>query len=120
MELVFSNALTHGSRTANTARHHLEHLINVVRAAPFLVFDDIDPVIHLGLLDQLAVRPHALLAVRLGELVADERRGVQTGQRDKLPAVAQLGKAADIRLLFRTGHGRLPVERGGEVVGESE
>jgi hypothetical protein len=44
---------------------------------------------------------------------------VQAGQRDELPAVAELGEAADVGLLVVARHGRLPVEGGGEVVGES-
>lgn len=80
---------------------------------------DVDLVLHLGLLDQLAIRPHTLLRVGLGKDVGDQRRGVEAGEGDELPTVAELGEAIDVRLLLVARHGRLPVERGGEVVRES-
>lgn len=80
---------------------------------------DIDLVLHLGLLDQLSISPHPLLGVGLGEDVGDERGGVQAGEGDELPAVAEFGEALDVRLLLVARHGRLPVEGGREVVRES-
>lgn len=70
------------------------------------------------LLDRLAVRTHAPDGVILGELVGDERGLVQAGERDELPAVAQLGETLDVGFLALGVHGRLPVEGGGEVVRE--
>ena len=83
------------------------------------MLDDVDAQLNLGLLDELAVGAHADLGVGAGEAVAGEGRGVQARQGDELPAVAQGGEAADVRLLLVAGHGRLPVEGRGEVVGES-
>ncbi len=120
MELVLSDTLAHGGSRGDTAGNHLLQLVDVVCAAPFLMLDNINAKLHLGLLDELAVRAHADLAVGRGEAVADERRGVQAGEGDELPAVAELGQALDISLLLVAGHGRLPVERGGQVVGKSE
>lgn len=120
MELVLGDTLAHGAGARDAAGDHLEELVAVVGAAPLLVLDDVDAAVHLGLLDELAVGAHAVLGVGAGELVADEGRRVQAGQGDELPAVAQRGQAADVRLLLVAGHGRLPVERGGEVVSEPE
>ena len=118
-ELILRDTLTHRRGRADTARHHLLQLVDVRGAAPLLVLDHVDAELHLGLLDELAVRAHPLLGVGPGEPVADERRRVQARQRDELPAVAQRRQAADVRLLLGAGHGRLPVEGGGEVVCES-
>lgn len=82
------------------------------------MLDDIDAGLDLGLLDELAVGAHADLAVGLGELVADEGGGVETRKSDELPAVAELGEAADVGLLLVAAHGGLPVEGRRKVVGE--
>jgi len=110
LELLLRNTLAHGAGAADTASHHLQQVVDVVGTAPFLVGDNVDLALHLGLLHQLAVRAHAVLGVRLGELVRDERGRVQTGQRDELPAVAELAETLDVRLLLLGGHGSLPVE----------
>ena len=44
---------------------------------------------------------------------------MQACEGDELPAVAKLSEALDVGLLVGGGHGALPVEGGGEVVGES-
>lgn len=118
MELVLGDALAHGGRGAHAARDHLLQLVDVRGAAPLLVLDDVDAAVHLGLLDELAVGAHAVGGVGAGELVADEGGGVQASEGDELPAVAELGQAADVRLLVGARHGGLPVEAGAEVVGE--
>ena len=117
-ELILSDTLAHRRRGADATGDHLLELIDVRGARPLLVLDDIDTGLDLGLLDELAVGAHADLAVRLGELVADERGGVQTREGDELPAVAELGEAADVGLLLVAAHGGLPVERRRQVVGE--
>lgn len=119
MELILRNALPHRTRTTHAALHHLQQLIDIIGTTPLLMLDHVHTAIHLGFLDQLPVRPHALLAVCLGELVRDERRGVQARERDELPAVAELREPLDVGLLLGAGHGRFPVEGGGEVVCES-
>lgn len=80
--------------------------------------DHVDTLLHLGLLDQLAVRAHSVLGEVLRELVADERGRVQTGQGDELPAVTQLAQALDVRLLLVARHRLLPVEGRRQVVGQ--
>lgn len=80
--------------------------------------DDVDTLLHLGLLHELAVGAHAVLGEGLGELVRDKRGGVQAGQGDELPRVAELAETLDVGLLLVAGHGLLPVEGGGQVVGE--
>ena len=116
LELVLGDTLTHRSGTADTAGDHLQHVIHVVGATPFLVGDHIDAILHLGLLYQLAVSTHSVLGVVLREGVGDERGGVQTGKGDELPAVSQLTKSLDVCLLLVAGHGLLPVERRRQVV----
>lgn len=112
MELILRHTFTHGTRTAHASRDHLEQVVDVVGAAPLLVRDDVDLVLHLGFLDELAVGAHAALRERLGKGVGDEGRRVQAGQGDELPAVAQLGEALDVGFLVVGGHGGLPVEAG--------
>lgn len=118
IELILRDTLPHRTRGAHTTGNHPQQLIRIVGAAPLLMRDDVDLAVHLGLLDQFAVGAHALLAEGRAELVRDERRGVQAGERDELPAVAEGRKALDVRFLLVAGHGRLPVERGREVVCE--
>lgn len=118
MELILRDTLTHSGSRANTTSDHLQQLIDIVGTTPLLMLDDINTQLRLGLLHQLAIRTHTLLAVRLGKLVANQGRGVQTSQGDKLPAVAQLGQTLDVSDLLVGRHGGLPVERGGQVVGE--
>lgn len=82
--------------------------------------DNVDAIGHLRFLYELSVGAHALLCVRLGECVGDEGSCVQTGQGDELPGVAEGAKALDVGFLFVAGHGLLPVEGGGEVVGKPD
>lgn len=110
MELIFSHALAHGRCATDSTRDHLLQFVHIGRATPFLVLDHVDALLHFGLLDQLAVRTHAHLAVRLGELIANQRRRVETSERNELPAVAKRCQAANVRLLFCAWHGCLPVE----------
>jgi hypothetical protein len=117
-ELVLRNTSTHGTRTRHTTLHHLQQLIRVVRTRPLLMLHHIHTAIHLRLLDQLAIGTHALLAVRAAELIRDERGGVQTSQGDELPAVPEVGKTLDVRLLLVARHRSLPVERRRQVVRE--
>lgn len=117
-ELILGDALAHGAGGADAAGDHLLQVVDVIRAAPLLVADDVDAELHLGLLDELAVGAHALGGVGAGEAVRGEGGGVQPREGDELPAVAQGGEAADVRLLLVAGHGGLPVEGGGEVVRE--
>ena len=118
MKLVFGDPLAHCCGAADAARDHLLELVDVIGAAPLLVLHHVDSAFGLGLLYQLAVRPHPHLAEGLGELIAGERRRVQACQRNELPAVAQLRESPDIRLLLVPRHSRLPVERGREIVRE--
>jgi len=118
MELLLRHTLTHGSSAAHAARHHLLQLIHVVGTAPLLMLDNVDALVHLGLLDHLAVGAHTASRVGLGELVADEGGRMEAGQGDELPAVAELGQTADVSLLVGGRHGRFPVEGRGEVVAE--
>ncbi|KAJ6443327.1 protein kinase SNF1 [Purpureocillium lavendulum] len=97
-ELILGDALAHGGGGADAAGDHLLELVDVGGAAPLLVLDHVDAELHLGLLDELAVGAHAVLAVGAGEAVADEGRRVQAGERDELPAVAERGEAADLAL----------------------
>ena len=120
MKLILRHTPTHRRRATHTASNHLQHLIRIRGTAPLLMLDHIDTELHLGLLHQLAIRTHALLRVGARKAVADQRRRVQARERDELPAVAELGEAADVRLLLVARHGRLPVEGGGEIVGESK
>jgi hypothetical protein len=117
-ELILSNTLAHGTGTANTAAHHLKQVIRVVGTTPFLVCDNVDTVVHLWLLDQLAVCSHALLGIGLGELIGDEGGLVETGEGNELPAVAELCETLNVGLLLVAGHGGLPVEGWGEIVGQ--
>lgn len=118
LELIFRHASAHGSRRADAASHHLQQVVRVLGTGPLLVLDDLDSSFHLGLLDQLAIRPHALLRVGFAERVRHQSRLVQTSERDELPAVTQRRKTLDVRLLLVLGHGRLPVERRRQVVRE--
>lgn len=79
----------------------------------------INLILYFRLLHQLPVRTHPLFCERARELVADEGGGVQAGEGDELPAVAEFAEAVDVGFLFGAGHGGFPVEGGGEVVGES-
>lgn len=110
MELILSHALAHGTGTADATGDHLEQVIDVVGAAPFLMLDDVDLALHLGLLDQLAVGAHATLGEGLCELIRDQCRRVQAGERDELPAVAEVGQSLDVGFLVLGGHGGFPVE----------
>lgn len=116
MKLILGNTFTHGSGATNPAGDHLLQLVDVAGAAPLLVLDHVDAAFHFGLLNQLAVGLHALLAVGPRELVRDQGGGVQAGQGDELPAVSEPGEAPDVGLLVVPAHGRLPVEGRGEVV----
>lgn len=118
MELLLCDALPHGRGRAHTARDHLLQLVDVRGSRPLLVLDDIDARLHLGLLHNLAIGTHALGSVGLCKRVTGERRCVQAAQRDELPAVAQLREPANIGLLLRGRHSRLPVEGWREVVGQ--
>jgi hypothetical protein len=111
MELVLGHAFAHRTGAAHATLHHLQQLIDIVSTGPLLVLDDVDTTVHLGLLHKLAVRTHALLAVRFGELIRDQGGGVQTCKRDKLPAVSQLAETLDVSGLLVARHSRLPVER---------
>lgn len=119
MELILRHTFTHGARAAHAARDHFQEVVDVVGAAPLLVGDDVDLVLHLGLLDEFAVGAHAALRKGLGEGVGDQGGRVQAGQGDELPAVTQLGQPLDVGLLVLGRHGRLPVETRREVVRES-
>ena len=73
---------------------------------------------YLRFLDDLAIGPHALLGVGLGEGIGNKRRLVQAGERNELPTVAERGEALDVGFLLVARHGRFPVEGGREVVGK--
>jgi hypothetical protein len=118
LELGLGNLLTHSSSGGNTTSDHLEETVNVVSTRPLLVSNDIDTVLHLGLLDQRSVSLHSLLGVSLSEGVRDKSVGVESSQGDELPAVSKLSKTGDVSLLVIGGHGRLPVERRRQVVGK--
>jgi len=119
LELILRDAFSHCTGRAYTPSDHLEHVVHIVGSTPFLMRNHIDLAFHLGLLDQLSVRTHALLGESFGELVADEGGGVEAGKCDELPTVAQLAEAHDVGLLFLAWHGSFPIERWGEVIGES-
>ena len=112
LELILRDPFPHSTGTRNASRNHLQQIIHIIRSRPFLMRDNVNLIFHLGFLDQFAVRAHSLLRVGLGELVRDEGRGVQTCERDELPAVAEFTEALDVGFLFFPGHGRFPVEGG--------
>src|SRR5690348_14422597 len=116
MKLRLRDSFAHGTRAADTTSDHLEQAVDVASAAPLLVADNINVGLHLGLLDHLAVRPHASLDKGLTELICDQRSRMQARECDELPAVTQSAEAFDVGLLLIGWHGSLPVERGGEVV----
>lgn len=118
-KLILGDTLTHGGSTANAAGNHLLQLVDVGGATPLLVLDDVDALLNFWFLNELAVGAHADLAVGAGELVADEGGGVEAGEGDELPAVAEGGETTNVGLLLVSRHGCLPVEGGGEVVSES-
>jgi hypothetical protein len=120
LELILSNTLPHRTRAAYASLHQPQHLIHIIRTAPFLVQQHIDFLLHLRLLHRLAIRPHPSRREVFRERVRDERGRVETGEGDELPAVAERGEARDVGFLLVGGHGGLPVEGGGEVIGESE
>lgn len=88
LELILRNTFPHRTGRAHTTSNHLQHIIHIVRSAPLLMSDHVDLAFHLGLLHQLPVRAHTVLGEGFGELIADERGGVQAGKGDELPAVA--------------------------------
>lgn len=119
LELILSNSSTHRGSRADPTSQHGQHRVDIARARPLLMRHDIVLAVHLGLLNHLTIRPHAVLSVGSGEVVRDEGVGMQASEGDELPAVAELAEALNVRLLLVAGHGGLPVEGGGEVVGES-
>ena len=119
LELVLSNTLTHRRRRAHTTAHHLQQVVNIVGSTPLLVRKNLDLVLRLGLLDDLAICAHALLGIRFGEGVGHERGLVQTREGDELPAVAESTQALDVSFLLIARHRALPIEGGGEVVSQS-
>ena len=116
LELILSHAFTHCTRRTDTTLHHLEALIHIIGPRPFLMLDHIHPAFHLRFLDQLPISPHPIPGKRLAELMADQRRGVQARQRDELPAITQLRQPEDVGRLLGGRHGRLPIERRGQIV----
>ncbi len=88
LELILRNTFPHRAGRAHATSDHLQHIIHIVRSAPLLMGDHVDLAFHLGLLHQLPVRAHTVLGESFGELIADERGGVQAGKGDELPAVA--------------------------------
>jgi hypothetical protein len=119
MELRLGDTLAHGTGTADATGDHLEQVVDVVCATPLLVGDHVDLVLHLGFLDQLAVRAHAALREGPRELVRDQCRRVQARKRDELPAVAEVGESLDVRFLVLRCHGGFPVEGWRKVVCQS-
>merc|ERR1711977_364163 len=100
MKLILRDTLPHRTSTANPTLHHLQQLIHIVRPTPLLMLNDIHTPIHLRFLHQFAIRPHPLLTIRLSELIANQRRRMQTRERNELPAIAQLAQTLDICLLL--------------------
>jgi hypothetical protein len=45
LELIFCNALAHGSGTGDTTRDHLKEFVDVVGTRPFLMFEDFDAIL---------------------------------------------------------------------------
>jgi len=90
-KLILRNPLAHGTRGTDTPLHHPQQLIHIIGSTPLLMRHDLDPLTHLRFLDRLAIGAHAALSVVLAERVGDQRRAVQAGQGDELPAVAQRG-----------------------------
>ena len=88
LELILGDTLAHGAGAADAARDHLEQVVGVIGAGPFLMRDDFDAALHLGLLNELAIGAHALLRVSFAEGIGHERRLVEASQSDELPAVA--------------------------------
>lgn len=119
-KLILRDALPHRTRRAHTATNHLQQLIGVIRARPLLVRDNLHALVHLRLLNHLAISPHTALREVASERVGNQRGAVQARQRDELPAVAHARQALDVGFLLRRLHRRLPVEGGREVVRESE
>jgi hypothetical protein len=50
-KLLLGNPLAHRTGTAHTSRHHLEHIIHVIRSTPLLVRNNVAPTLHLWLLN---------------------------------------------------------------------
>jgi hypothetical protein len=116
LELILRDALTHGCCRTHTTADHLQHIIDIIRSTPLLMREHIDLVLRLWLLNDLAVRTHAVLGVRFREGIGHERALVQTCERDELPAVTEFGETLDVGFLLVTRHGSFPVEGGREVV----
>ena len=114
LELDLGYPFAHTPHATQSARtDHRQDLIHVLGPTPLLMRDHVDSTSDLGILDQLRVRFHAVLGESGGKLVRDEGGGVETGQGDELPAVAQLAEAGDVGFLFGGGgHGEGPVEGG--------
>ena len=62
-KLFLCDPLPHRTCTAYTSRHHLEHIIYVIRSTPLLVRDNVAPALHLRLLDQLPICAHPAFRV---------------------------------------------------------
>ena len=118
-KLILRNTLAHRTSTAHTTTDHLQQLIRVICTTPLLVRNNLHALLHLGFLHNFAVGAHSALRIRGSKRVGDQSRRVQAGERDELPAVTHRGEALDVGFLVGGLHGGLPVEGGGEVVGES-
>ena len=87
LELILGDTLAHGAGAADAARNHLEQVVGVIGAGPFLMRDDLYAALHLRLLDKFAICAHSLLRVCFAEGIGHERRLVEASQSDELPAV---------------------------------
>ena len=116
-KLILGDTLAHRRGRAHTARDHLQHVVDIVGAGPFLMGDDINFAFDFRFLNKFSIGTHALLSKCFGELIGDQSRGMQTGKRNELPAVAQLGKALDVGFLLVAWHSCFPIEGWRKIVG---
>lgn len=93
--------------------------IEELRPRPVLVFEHGNLCLPLPPLDHLNIGAHALLGVPLHKLMEREPVRVEAREGDELPDVAEpselTGEGFDRRVVHP---GRVPIERGGEVVRE--
>ncbi|KAH3684207.1 hypothetical protein WICPIJ_004850 [Wickerhamomyces pijperi] len=117
-ELIFSDTLTHGSCRGNTTSDSLQQVINVFSTRPFLMLDNFNTQVDFRLLNVLSIGFHTDFSVFFRELVDSQGSCMQPSQCDELPDVTQLTQSLNVAFLVSNGHGCVPVERWGQVVGQ--
>ena len=69
LELIFRDTCAHRRSAANASCHHRQAVVDEVGTTPFLVSDNVNLALHLGLLDELSICTHALFGESRGKLV---------------------------------------------------